>query len=354
GYSPWPDYDRPNPEECAEVHRLLTEAHGESVRPDVLIVDNDVPGCGEVPCVLDALLRTVIALNTTTKNSGVAFKGLIDRFGIIEAEEDSSSNTKRRIYSEGAVGSVDWDGVRRASLKDVAESIQGAGLQVLKAKTMKGILDAALSKAAVGVDDDSDLSDIEEEDDDGELSLEHLRALDDKDVMKALTSYFGIGPKAAACVMLFALGRNLFPVDTHVYRLSKFLGWVPEDVKNENDAFYHLDLKIPNKYKYGLHNLLIRHGRSCKHCKAGPSSPLKEGDVTKQPAQPRLDENGQVIMKQRLVPRWEGNGLMKEVMVPMMVPDGVELDDSCIIEHLAKRQRVTKVEVKMESEDKVE
>jgi hypothetical protein len=91
GRSPWPEYNRPTPEECAEVHRLLTEAHGESVRPEVLVgmslptclfcisgtancyvfpVDNEVPGCGEVPDVLDALCRTVLALNTTTKNSG--------------------------------------------------------------------------------------------------------------------------------------------------------------------------------------------------------------------------------------------------------------------------------------------
>jgi hypothetical protein len=87
GTSPWPDLEHPTPEECAELQRLLTKAHGVSERPDRLVgmcfpcnsfrivltpvlVDNDVSGCGEVPCVLDALLRTIMSLNTTTKNSG--------------------------------------------------------------------------------------------------------------------------------------------------------------------------------------------------------------------------------------------------------------------------------------------
>jgi len=87
GTSPWPELEHPTPEECAELQRLLTKAHGVSERPDRLVgmcfpcnsfrivltpvlVDNDVSGCGEVPCVLDALLRTIMSLNTTTKNSG--------------------------------------------------------------------------------------------------------------------------------------------------------------------------------------------------------------------------------------------------------------------------------------------
>jgi 3-methyladenine DNA glycosylase/8-oxoguanine DNA glycosylase len=152
----------------------------------------------------------------------VSFTSLIGRFGIIKA--DTSSDSKKRRYSEGAIGSVNWDAVRQASIDDLAESIKGGGLQAMKARSIKSILDSvwsegkerrrkarqeeALAKIAKrhteGCEDDSDLSDIEDDDeDDGELSLEHLRQLDDQAVMKALTSYNGIGPKAAACVMLF-------------------------------------------------------------------------------------------------------------------------------------------------------
>ena len=36
----------------------------------------------------------------------------------------------------------------------------------------------------------------------------------------------GIGPKSAAIVLLFCFGRPLFPVDTHVFRISHRLGFV--------------------------------------------------------------------------------------------------------------------------------
>jgi endonuclease-3 len=154
---------------------------------------------------------------------GVSFKSLIKRFGILEADS-TPSNSKKRRYSEGAIGSIDWNAVRLASRDDLAEAIKAGGLQGTKARSIKKILNSvwregkerrrkarqaeALAKInkrlAEGCEGDSDLSDIEDDDeDDGELSLEHLRQMDDQAVMKALTSYNGIGPKAAACVMLF-------------------------------------------------------------------------------------------------------------------------------------------------------
>ena len=62
-------------------------------------------------------------------------------------------------------------------------------------------------------------------------------------------------------MIAIALGRDIFPVDTHVHRLTRFLGWVPNNA-TEVTGFFHLDAKIPDEYKYSLHNLLIRHGRS--------------------------------------------------------------------------------------------
>ena len=38
----------------------------------------------------------------------------------------------------------------------------------------------------------------------------------------------GVGPKTAACVLLFSLDEPYFPVDTHVHRVAKRLGLVPE------------------------------------------------------------------------------------------------------------------------------
>lgn len=98
-------------------------------------------------------------------------------------------------------------------------------------------------------------------------SLQHLAspALSDAEIMEELLSYDGVGPKTAACVLLFCLGRNSFAVDTHIYRLSKLLGWVPMKA-DRILAQAHLDLKIPEELKYPLHVLLIQHGRACKGC----------------------------------------------------------------------------------------
>lgn len=59
------------------------------------------------------------------------------------------------------------------------------------------------------------------------LSLEHLRGLPTDDVKASLRRFKGVGPKTVSCVLLFTLGRAEFPVDTHVWRIAKRLGWVP-------------------------------------------------------------------------------------------------------------------------------
>lgn len=54
----------------------------------------------------------------------------------------------------------------------------------------------------------------------------------------------GVGKKTVACVLMFCLAREEFPVDTHVWRISKSLGWVP--AKASRDAAYeHLNVHVP-------------------------------------------------------------------------------------------------------------
>ncbi|KAF8533020.1 DNA glycosylase [Trichophaea hybrida] len=367
GKSPWPEHPHPTLEECAEVNRLLTAAHGPSTRPEKLVVNNSVSGCGEVPCVLDALLRTILSLNTTTLNSGRAFQGLIARFGLIptkEEEQKNGQNPKKRKYTGSGAGSVDWDAVRRGPVEDLEESIKVGGLQAKKAKTIKDILDQvwkegqerikakrheeALKRVASrraspeSYDTESELSELSD-DEDGELTLDHLHELDNIPLLKKLTSFSGIGYKAASCVMLFSLGREIFPVDTHVHRLTRFLGWVPDNA-TEVTGFFHLDVKIPDKYKYPLHNLLIRHGRMCKHCKGGPETKPKDPNAKpkiKNEPEPELDKDGNPIKVKRTKKVWVGNGLMKEIVVEVDTDDeaaGLD-DDSCVLEDLVKRIR---------------
>lgn len=102
----------------------------------------------------------------------------------------------------------------------------------------------------------------------GIYSFNHLWQLDDEQVMEELLSYNGVGPKTASCVTALTLNRQRFVVDTHVHRITGFLGWRPLNATPE-EARAHLQTKIPSNLKYSLHLLFITHGRECPECKAG-------------------------------------------------------------------------------------
>ncbi|KAK5710009.1 hypothetical protein LTS12_028029, partial [Elasticomyces elasticus] len=85
GITPFPDYPRPTPAECEEVNRLLSTVHGEITPPATIPEPSlTVTGCGEVPSVLDALIRTLLSGATTSANSAMAFSGLVQKFGVLE------------------------------------------------------------------------------------------------------------------------------------------------------------------------------------------------------------------------------------------------------------------------------
>jgi endonuclease-3 len=65
--------------------------------------------------------------------------------------------------------------------------------------------------------------------------------------------------------MLFCFGVPLMPVDTHVERVSKRIGLLPEkaSLAFAHDAWLHL---VPAERMYEAHVALIRHGRG--HCDA--------------------------------------------------------------------------------------
>ena len=276
GVTPYPDYPRPTHEECHEVVRLLEKGHGHVVAPKAIPPPSlDVSGCGEVPSVLDALVRTRLSANTTNKNSSTAFQGLVARFGTLK---------------EGiGKGSVDWDAVRRAPQKEVFKAIERGGLADRKSKDIQAILQMAYDEqqerkgALVNPNDDPAGADEEPESEKQEeitkakqniISLDHLHLLSTDDAINKMLTYPGIGPKTASCVALFCLQRPRFAVDTHVFRLCQYLGWVPKTVKkgqpkvDRNTTYSHCDVRIPDELKYPLHQLLIKHGKTCPRCRA--------------------------------------------------------------------------------------
>lgn len=241
--SPFPDFTHPTPQEAADVHSLLSREHHSynSTRSETTDSNNSATTRGNVPNVIESLIATILSQNTSGKNSSAAKASL-----------------------DAAFGRNNFTAIASAPREDVVNAIRQGGLANKKAATIQNILNSIKGKH-------------------GDYSLQHLTAtedgkrLTDDNIMKELISYDGVGPKTASCVLLFCLGRDSFAVDTHVFRLSKLLGWVPEKADRVL-AQAHLDLKIPGDLKYGLHVLMVQHGRTCRGCKklgSGSSCVLK-------------------------------------------------------------------------------
>ncbi|RPA98082.1 DNA glycosylase [Choiromyces venosus 120613-1] len=362
GTTPFPNHKLPTPYDVEEVVALLTLAHGPAIRPDkVPKPDNSVSGCGEVPSVLDAVIRTLLSANTANSNSSKAFAGLVERFGLVPECAEAEG-----VRGRSDAGTVNWDAVRRADLDDLVKSIRQGGMAPTKGRRIKNLLDVvwkesidrkraerikeeASIKQEDGIKQEGaikkepvDDEDYNVDDEDGDLSLDYIHELSDDEAREKLTSFDGVGPKTASCVMLFCLQRDSFAVDTHVFRLSKFLKWVPQKATRET-TYAHLDVRVPAEHKYALHNLLIRHGRTCKECKAGPKHKGKKRAST----EASLDDSTEAGPKMRKV--WIGTGMMKEILVevPDIGQEGDAQSQKCALRALLKRQRDEKAKAKL-------
>jgi endonuclease-3 len=171
---------------------------------------------------LSELIQTVLSQNTADINSDRAFASLIQRFG------------------------GDWEAVRAAPASHVADAIRIGGLAEIKAARIKAILDAIVERC-------------------GELDLTFLREVPLDEGRDFLRSLGGVGPKTAACVLLFSCGKAAMPVDTHVHRVSLRLGLVPVKATAEQAHMLLEEATDPDQV-YAVHMLLIRHGREV--CKA--------------------------------------------------------------------------------------
>jgi endonuclease-3 len=93
-----------------------------------------------------------------------------------------------------------------------------------------------------------------------------MRAAPSRRVREYLLSLPGVGPKTAACVLAFSLGRPALPVDTHVHRVARRLGFFDDrvDAARAHDV---MDSAVPPRLRISMHVGLIRLGRAI--CKPG-------------------------------------------------------------------------------------
>ena len=172
------------------------------------------------PGILDTLIATKLSQNTTDKTAAIAF-----------------GNLKRQFKY--------WNEAASASPALLKKLIKPCGLTNTKATDIRVMLNNIIKKH-------------------GNTDMKHLNKLSNDEIYSELTGYKGIGVKTASCVMAFALGREVFPVDTHIHRILNRIGIVrtktPEETHNASEKI------IPDKKKLGFHRNLIKFGRNV--CKA--------------------------------------------------------------------------------------
>ena len=169
---------------------------------------------------LDVLIATMLSQNTTDKTSYRAFQNLKNDF-------------------------KNWEDVMTAPSSKVKRAIKVCGLTNQKAKSIRQMLRKMKSRY-------------------GKLSLDFIDEMGDEAIYSELIKYNGVGVKTISCVLAFGLGRDVFPVDTHVHRVTNRLGLVK--TKTPDKTFESIKDEIPKGKKFLFHTLLIRFGR--KFCRA--------------------------------------------------------------------------------------
>ena len=171
---------------------------------------------------VDELVSTILSQNTADTNRDAAFDALKARFPT-------------------------WEAVRDADPQAVIEAIRPAGLANQKGPRIQAAL--------------RHLTETQ-----GRITLDFLREMPVEEAKAWLVDIDGVGPKTAAIVLLFALNKPAFPVDTHVHRVTRRLGLIGPKVSAER-AHAILERIVPPDDFYAVHLNLIRHGREVCHAR---------------------------------------------------------------------------------------
>ncbi len=192
-----------------QIHQQLLEFYGEP------LWRNPLPP-------VDELVSTILSQNTNDTNRDRAFNAL-------------------------RAGFPTWESVRDASAAEVVECIRVAGLANQKGPRIQQVLNQITGER-------------------GSLDLSFLKDLPLEEARAWLTKFNGVGPKTAAIVLCFSLGRPAFPVDTHIYRVTGRIGLRPEKMTVE-EAHPHLEALFPPETYYAAHLNIIRLGREICHAR---------------------------------------------------------------------------------------
>ncbi|MGH2573411.1 MAG: endonuclease III domain-containing protein [Actinomycetota bacterium] len=175
---------------------------------------------------LEELIVTVLSQNTSDVN------------------RDRAYHAMRRRYPT-------WQALAGADQVELASTIRPGGLANIKAPRILAILQEIQEREG------------------GLLDLSWMAGASTPRVTTYLTSLPGVGPKTAACVLAFSLGRPALPVDTHVFRVARRLGFF-DDRTDAARAHAVMEDLVPPRLRVRMHVGLIRLGRAI--CRAGRPS----------------------------------------------------------------------------------
>jgi len=179
------------------------------------------PDTGPLDDPLEVLIRTILSQNTNDRNRDSAYEALRKRF-------------------------PRWEDIIEADPEDIAEAIKVGGLGQQKAGRIKEVLQWVQARW-------------------GGMILTPLCEMETAEARGILLDLKGVGPKTANCVLAFGCGRDAFPVDTHILRITKRLDLIPAQVTAEK-AHELLAQLVPHGKAIPLHLNFIRYGR--EQCRA--------------------------------------------------------------------------------------
>lgn len=187
----------------SEINRLLIESFGIPEKSS------------ELPDPVDMMIATILSQNTNDRNSYKAFLNL------------------KKHYP-------DWNTLNSVDPEEIENIIRPAGLVKQKSRAIINFILEHLKKR-------------------GTLTMSYLEKYSDAQAIEELTSFEGVGVKTASCVLLFSMGRNVCPVDTHLHRVLNRIGVVK--TSSPDKTFYNINSEFPDSIAHSFHTNLIKLGR---------------------------------------------------------------------------------------------